>query len=837
MCVGCQLVTAPNGPSQCSVIQNALRRAMNLIPMDILALQLHGTGTALGDPIEVGAGVGALRPEPSQHSQSVQSPRTLTLLAVKSVAGHAESAAGLVGVVESNRSLTSFSFADLRHLIAVNPYVAQTLPSNVSLPILMGKAQGVLALEKIVDEHKMACMGISSFAFQGTNAHTVLAYSYYSSWYGVQQNAARTQRHQQFWAGSTSHAVLQMCTPILGSAMEIHFTGSLPHSARLASIWDHQVNNRAVFPGAGFLEMTSAAFVIHSSLIQNTGRHCSLVSVSIPVPLILSLLATVDVSPNSRSSTISCKVQTLVGSFMIESASTNQQHAKLHAAGSLGILPTSMTMITSLNQFICKQSHQQALCSLLSSTETKVVIMIHSKVSPIETYQATGYLMHPAVLDADLQLGAGVPYINGKMRLPSGIGAFCLDCAGSARLPLVSHAIAVISSPISESSPSYSLHSHLSSAGVTQAGIRDLVCKVGHREATSQSMPKISQDHMCMYQVEDVAMSGQSEENTMLTLKPKTILRPHCISFCRDSSMNTPRNFAARSLHVHLLGILPCMQHMFPSVEFQQVHILTIGAAEKSSCCGSTGNTTADASASLWGLLRTAAAEMTEGIKCSGQHSEAFGFKPGVDNSEVLHQQVDVWCRLTSSQGRCHTHHLVQSSAMPGCGNMQLVPSPRGSLNSLVVSSSTLDVEQVPVQEQGKSFWMKVQAVGVNFRDVLNVLGLYPGDPGMPGLDCAAVGTAPHSHLADHSPLRRDAAGIAYFGFAIGCLGSSVFASNTQMAVKPGTLTFEKASSCPTIFTTVHCAFNQMPSHHARGSHVLVHAGMPVVRLLSLADS
>ncbi len=32
-----------------------------------------------------------------------------------------------------------------------------------------------------------------------------------------------------------------------------------------------------------------------------------------------------------------------------------------------------------------------------------------------------------------------------------------------------------------------------------------------------------------------------------------------------------------------------------------------------------------------------------------------------------------------------------------------------------------------------------VKAVGLNFRDVLNVLGMYPGDPGAPGSDCAGV--------------------------------------------------------------------------------------------------
>ena len=34
---------------------------------------------------------------------------------------------------------------------------------------------------------------------------------------------------------------------------------------------------------------------------------------------------------------------------------------------------------------------------------------------------------------------------------------------------------------------------------------------------------------------------------------------------------------------------------------------------------------------------------------------------------------------------------------------------------------------------------LEVHAVGVNFRDVLNVLGMYPGDPGAPGADCAGI--------------------------------------------------------------------------------------------------
>ncbi len=37
--------------------------------------------------------------------------------------------------------------------------------------------------------------------------------------------------------------------------------------------------------------------------------------------------------------------------------------------------------------------------------------------------------------------------------------------------------------------------------------------------------------------------------------------------------------------------------------------------------------------------------------------------------------------------------------------------------------------------------WLQVsvRAVGLNFRDVLNVLGMYPGDPGAPGADCSGT--------------------------------------------------------------------------------------------------
>merc|ERR1719277_2872206 len=47
-------LTAPHGPSQQECIRYSLRES-GITPFDIFIQELHGTGTALGDPIEVGS--------------------------------------------------------------------------------------------------------------------------------------------------------------------------------------------------------------------------------------------------------------------------------------------------------------------------------------------------------------------------------------------------------------------------------------------------------------------------------------------------------------------------------------------------------------------------------------------------------------------------------------------------------------------------------------------------------------------------------------------------------------------------------------------------------------
>ena len=92
-----------------------------------------------------------------------------------------------------------------------------------------------------------------------------------------------------------------------------------------------------------------------------------------------------------------------------------------------------------------------------------------------------------------------------------------------------------------------------------------------------------------------------------------------------------------------------------------------------------------------------------------------------------------------------------------------------------------------------------MRAVGLNFRDVLNVLGAYPGDPGPPGSDCAATvarlgGTFAHLQIG----------GAVLGEAATGSLASVARSDGRLTASIDGSLSFEQACTLPTTWSTVH---------------------------------
>jgi acyl transferase domain-containing protein len=122
---------------------------------------------------------------------------------------------------------------------------------------------------------------------------------------------------------------------------------------------------------------------------------------------------------------------------------------------------------------------------------------------------------------------------------------------------------------------------------------------------------------------------------------------------------------------------------------------------------------------------------------------------------------------------------------------------------------------------------VEVRATGLNFRDVLNVLGRYPGHAGAPGDELAGVVTAVGTEVRDL------AVGDAVVGTAHACFASFAVGRADRLVKKPDGLTFVEAATIPSAFLTAHYALDRIARVRS-GEAVLVHAGAGGVGLAAI---
>lgn len=145
-------ITTPNSLSQQAVIKQALVNS-RVTPQQVSYVETHGTGTSLGDAIEIEALTQVFK----DHDQ-------LILGAVKTNIGHLESASGIASLIKTVLALENELIPSNLHLKQPNSKLNwQNLPFK--LP------QKALAWSKTIQPR---IAGVSGFGFSGTNAHVIV---------------------------------------------------------------------------------------------------------------------------------------------------------------------------------------------------------------------------------------------------------------------------------------------------------------------------------------------------------------------------------------------------------------------------------------------------------------------------------------------------------------------------------------------------------------------------------------------------------------------------------------------------------------------------------------
>jgi NADPH:quinone reductase-like Zn-dependent oxidoreductase/acyl carrier protein len=122
---------------------------------------------------------------------------------------------------------------------------------------------------------------------------------------------------------------------------------------------------------------------------------------------------------------------------------------------------------------------------------------------------------------------------------------------------------------------------------------------------------------------------------------------------------------------------------------------------------------------------------------------------------------------------------------------------------------------------------VEVAASGVNFRDVLNVMGLYPGDPGPLGGECSGTIVAVGSGVSKWKP------GDEVIALAPGAHDGFALADARLVARKPTSLSHEQAGGLAISFLTAYYTLHHLGNLKA-GDRVLIHAAAGGVGLAAV---
>ena len=164
-------ITAPNPSAQAEVIKCAYRDA-GVDPRTVTYIEAHGSGTVLGDPVEINGLKMAFADlyADAALGTGAMVPGSCGLGSIKSNIGHLEWAAGIAGVIKVLLQFKHRTLVKSLHCEEINPYIdLQGSPFRI-----VQKSQRWCAVQDAKGRDVPLRAGVSSFGLSGVNAHIVL---------------------------------------------------------------------------------------------------------------------------------------------------------------------------------------------------------------------------------------------------------------------------------------------------------------------------------------------------------------------------------------------------------------------------------------------------------------------------------------------------------------------------------------------------------------------------------------------------------------------------------------------------------------------------------------
>ena len=380
--------------------------------------------------------------------------------------------------------------------------------------------------------------GTSSFGMSGVNAHAIIRQA-------QQEGSAAPAVPRLCWQRVHMEAVA-LLHPLLGAAASLPKQGvlrlalALGTRPSLAFMWDHRVQGAAIMPGAAYCEAALAAGHV---LRRGAASAVALAAAAIAAPLMLppaseaaTTLLAVEVAPSSGQISIRSIVAGTPGGRKKPSgvAETLHLHGALAAVSRASITaPTRLPGSLSADAARAACPEPQATPEVYNRLagaglqygpafrqlrgirrgDVSAAARLHSTHMEADV---TGFLLHPALLDNCLQLGAVVPEAGAAQqqatRVPAGIAVYALQQPVQQGAALLALARRSAASAQQAEGASYRDHTLLASCGTVLAVLDGLQAKplAGAQKSNAAAGAPVREEANVTYELAWQAVDGQS---------------------------------------------------------------------------------------------------------------------------------------------------------------------------------------------------------------------------------------------------------------------------------------------------------------------------------------